>query len=395
MPVPQQFVPNIPLQVAKNLRFIDSNGYPTDKQFPNDYISNIGGVVSNNIDVINTVLDTLSTQQGEIDSNQTQINNILASGATAIPDVYAYCFLSSGSGLYPMDTVVDEVTNSLCNYYSAVGTSTQMSLAGLQQCANLNTAQRFAVPSAQMQSITGWVSSISTYSDSANNLWLTVCDLRGGMELIMDQIKPSCSQVEVDYQAVPTVVGGTTPTMLIYFAGYSFIPSGYTDQGSSIVIQDGAGNEVSSSLDIVAAAASSTPVEIELTPGIILPTTNYTVYVNSHVLNSTWNVTCYKTAVKVVTNTSTGCPTITTTPSTNSIAFTLNFNIITNVEYTIDILTSGTVVDTQTVTNPGSSSYSSQFNNLAASTMYNIIVTVQVGSLDPVQCTAYPVSTTS
>lgn len=395
MPVPQQFVPNVPLQVAKNLRFIDSNGYPVDKQFPNDYTTNIGGVVSNNIDVINTILATLTTQQSEISANETQINNILASGATAIPDVYSYCFLSSGTGLYPMDVVLDDVTRSICNYYSAVGDSTQMSLAGLQQCANLNTGSRFAVPSAQMQSITGWKSSIATYSDSTNNLWLTVCDLRGGMELIMDQIKPSCSQVIVDYQAVPTIVGGTTPTMLIYFAGYSFIPSGYTDQGSSIIIQDGAGNEVSSSLNIVTASASATPIEIELTPGIILPTTNYTVYVNSHVLNSTWNVTCYKTAVKVITNTSTGCPVITTTPSTTSVAFTLTMNIITNVTYTIDILTSGAVIDTQTVTNPGTSTYSSQFNNLTASTMYNIIVTIAVGSLDPVQCTPYPVSTTT
>lgn len=395
MPVPQQYVPNIPLQVAKNLRFIDSNGYPVDKQFPNDYTSNIGGVVSNNIDTINTILETLTSQQEEITANGAQIDNILASGATAIPDVYSYCFLSSGTGLYPMDVVLDDVTRSICNYYSSVGNATQMSLAGMQQCANLNTAQRFAVPSAQMQSITGWKTSISTYSDSANNLWLTVCDLRGGMELIMDQIKPSCSQVVVDYQAISTVVGGTTPTMLIYFAGYSFIPSGYTDQGSSIIIQDGAGNEVSTSFNIVSASTSSSPIEIELTPGIILPTTNYTVYVNSHVLNSTWNVTCYKTAVKVVTNTSTGCPTILTTPSPTNIAFILGFNIVSNVTYTIDLLTSGTVVDTQTVTNPGTSSYNSQFNNLAPSTTYSIIITVQVGSLDPVQCTPYPVSTTS
>lgn len=394
MPVPSPYVPNIPLQVAKNLRFIDSNGYPVDKQFPNDYTTNIGGVVSNNIDTINTILETLTTQQGEISNNQTQINNILASGATAIPDVYSYCFLSSGTGLYPMEVVLDDVTRSLCNYYSAVGNSTQMTLAGMQQCSNLNTGQRYAVPSAQMQSITGWKTSIATYSDSANNLWLTVCDLRGGMQLIMNQIKPSCSQVIVDYQAISTVVGGTTPTMLVYFAGYSFIPSGYTDQGSSIIIQDGAGNEVSSAFNIVTASNSSTPIEIELTPGIILPTTNYTVYVNSHVLNSTWNVTCYKTAVKIVTNTSTGCPTISTTPSTNSIAYTLTFNIITNVEYTIDILTSGTVHSSQTVTNPGTTTYSNQFNNLSASTMYNIIVTVQVGSLDPIQCTPYPVSTT-
>ncbi len=395
MPAPIQFVPNIPLQVAKNLRFIDPNGYPVDKQLPNDYINNIGGVTSNNIDVINTILETLNTQQGEISANQTQITNILASGATAIPDVYSYCFLSSGTGLYPMDVVLDDVTRSLCNYYSAVGNATQMSLAGMQQCANLNTAQRFAVPSAQMQSISGWKTSINTFSDSANNLWLTVCDIRGGMQLIMDQIKPSCSQVIVDYQAVPTVVGGTTPTMLIYFAGYSFIPSGYTDLGSSIIIQDGAGNEVSSSFNIVSASASATPVEIVLTPGVILPTTNYTVYVNSHVYNATWNVTCYKTAVKVVTNTSTGCPTITTTPATSTINYTLGFNIVTNVTYIIELLTSGSVVATQTVTNPGIASYSGQFAGLTASTMYNIIVIVQVGSLDPVQCTPYPVSTTS
>lgn len=156
MPPVQQYVPNIPLQVAKNLRFVDTNGYPVDKQFPNDYTTNIGGVVSGNIDTINIILDTLQQQESQIVGNTNSINNILASGATAIPDVYAYCFLSSGTGLYPMDIVVDDLTKSVCNYYSTVGTSTQMALAGSQQCSNLNTGPRFAMPNAQMQSITRW-----------------------------------------------------------------------------------------------------------------------------------------------------------------------------------------------------------------------------------------------
>lgn len=394
MPVPQQFVPNVPLQVAKNLRFIDSNGYPVDKQLPNDYTTNIGGVVSNNIDTINQILATLSTQQTEISNSQTQINNILASGATAIPDVYAYCFLSSGTGLYPIDVVLDDVTRSLCNYYTAVGTSTQMALAGTQQCANLNTAQRFAVPSAQMQSITGWKSTIQTVADSINNLWLTVCDLRGGMDLIMSQVEPSCSQVIVDYQAVSTVVGGTSPTMLLYFAGYTFIPDGYTDQGSSVIIKDGAGNQVSAAFDIVSLSQSASPLSVTLTPGIILSTSDYTVYVNSHVKNTTWDITCYKTVVKTVVNTSTGCPIITPSPTSTTIPFTLTFNITSNVRYTIDLLTSGTIISTQTVTNPSTGSYFGVFSNLSHSTSYIIMVTTHVGSLDPIYCTPYPVSTT-
>lgn len=395
MPPLQPYVPNVPLQVAKNLRFIDSNGYPVDKQLPNDYTSNIGGVVSNNIDTINIILASLTTQEAQIQGNATAINNILASGATAIPDVYAYCFLSSGTGLYPIDVVVDTLTKSVCNYYTSVGTATQMSLAGSKQCTNLNTAQRFAVPSAQMQSISGWKTSVQTFSDSTNNLWLTVCDLRGGMDLIMSQIRPSCSQVTVDFQAVPTIVSGTTPTMLIYFAGYTFMPEGYTDQGSTVIIIDGAGNQVSAAFDIVSLSQSSSPLSIALTPGIILPTTNYTVYVNSNVGNSTWTITCYKTVVKTVANTTTGCPSIIVTPSTHSINYTLNLNITSNVVYTIDLLSSGSVVQTQSLSNAIVNPYSSQFTALSSGTVYQIQVISKVGSLDPVYCTPYPVSTTT
>lgn len=393
MPPVQQYVPNIPLQVAKNLRFVDTNGYPVDKQFPNDYTTNIGGVVSGNIDTINIILDTLQQQESQIVGNTNSINNILASGATAIPDVYAYCFLSSGTGLYPMDIVVDDLTKSVCNYYSTVGTSTQMALAGSQQCSNLNTGPRFAMPNAQMQSITGWVNQITNVAQSINNLWLTTCDLRGGMELVMSQIKPSCSQVIVDYQAVPTIVAGVTPTMLIYFAGYTFVPDGYTDTGSSVRIVDGAGNEVSASFNIITLSQGIEPLEVELTPGIILPTTNYTVYVNSSVENTVWGNSCYKTAVKTISNNTTGCPSITTVPSSTSINYTLNFNITSNVTYTIQLLTSGSVMGTQTVVNPTTNVYNSAFNGLTASTLYQIVVSTQIGELLPVQCPPYPVST--
>lgn len=394
MPPVQQYVPNVPLQVAKNLRFIDPNGYPVDKQFPNDYTVNIGGTVSNNIDTINIILDTLGEQETLIANNATAINNILASGATAIPDVYAYCFLSSGAGLYPMNVVVDDLTKSVCNYYSSVGTASQMSLAGSQQCANLNTGARFAVPNAQMQSITGWKSTIQTVADSLNNLWLTTCDLRGGMELVMAQIKPSCSQVIVDYQAVPTIVAGTTPTMLLYFAGYTFVPEGYTDTGSSVIIVDGAGNEVTSSFDIIALAQSETPLSVVLTPGVMLPTTNYTVYVNSSVENTTWGNSCYKGVVKTVSNTTTGCPVITAIPGSASINYTLNLNITTNATYSIQLLTSGAVIATQTLINSNSNIYNNTFNALTSGTVYQIVVSVKIGELAPVYCTPYPVSTT-
>lgn len=394
MPPLQQYVPNIPLTVAKNLRRVDSNGYPIDSQLPNDYLQNVGSSLSTYIDVINQIADTITNQQSQITDAQTEINQILASGATAIPDVYAYCFLSSGTGLYPMDVVVDTSTNSLCNYYSSVGTASQMSLAGSQQCVNLNTSPRFAVPSAQMQSITGWKNTIQTFADSMNNAWLTICDIRGGMQMIMDQIKPSCSQVIVDYSPIISSQNGVL-TMTLYFGGYTFIPGGYSDNGSTYVITDGQGNKSTASFDIM--TAIDTPIVVNLPLQGLYPTSTYQVNVFVDVINTNWNVECSKNVTKIVNNNFTACPFAKMSSSISTITAALTFNIITNATYTFSLfLSSGTTaVQTQSIINPVTNTYSLTFTGLTSGTPYTLTTSVKTPNLPTSNCPPCSISTTT
>ncbi len=294
---PAIYVPNDPLQVAKNLRYTGRDGNPVTRQLPADYIVNIGDTLSMQIDNYNIILDSLTnTNNVVIPAMQVQINTLLTSGFSSLPLVSAGCLLTSGASLQPIATVLDLLVNNSCAYNTVLGTTSALNLAIAAQCANLNSAPAFSQNSA-MAGLAGWKSTPATIADTINNNWITDCDLRAGMTRVLAAVTPDCSQVIVDAQVtMPNFSTGFN----IYFSGYTFIPTGYADTGSSIQIVDSNGNTALNSINIITQSLTNTPYNFVTSGTTLQSGLSYTIYINSKVTNASLGLTCEKTVVKSV-----------------------------------------------------------------------------------------------
>lgn len=305
---PINVTPYYPITVARNLRFDDANGIPVTVLPPvaatqaldnpaTGYISLIGSRLSDLIDSYNQVVVLLGQYNTRITALETAVSNIQTSGVTFQLYVNGGCLLGNTTVTVP--AAVTSLIANTCAYNTVLGTTTALSNAILAQCSNLNSAQAYSQNST-MSGLSGWISSPTTTADTVNNLWKTVCDLRGGFATLWAAVSPSCSQVIVDYQAVLN----TGMVFVLYFDGYTFIPSGYTDNTSNIRITDTSGNFYTTNFNIVTQSTTTAPVSL-YTSGSTLSTTSayYTVQVTSNVVNSTLGTSCSKVVIKTVQGT--------------------------------------------------------------------------------------------
>lgn len=303
---PPAYISNVPLQVAKNLRFTNSNGieiaqlypvgYPVDTPHTG-YISLIGSILSNQIDLYNTVVQTLNSYNADIINLQTAVLAIQTSGTTSIPQVNGFCL--NGNTVQPVNVITTLLVSNTCSYNSVLGTPTALSQAILAQCNNLASLPAFSQNST-MSGLSGWINNPATIAASENNQWVSYCDARSGISKALAAITPTCAQVIVNYQAV--LVNG--PAFNLYFNGYTFIPSGYTDNGSQIQITDSAGNILLQSFNIVTNSASQTPYTLSTSGSTLSPTSPYyVVQVTSNVINSSIGTSCSKVVTERVSGT--------------------------------------------------------------------------------------------
>ncbi len=113
---------------------------------------------------------------------------------------------------------------------------------------------------------------------------------------MLSLLRPVCSEAIIDFLAQYSTTGPAAG-FSIYFSGYSFIPSGYTDNGSTVTVSDGIGGVFTTGIDIV---ARSTPGADPLFVGISgTPLSSssalYTVTLNSKTVNDVYS--CTKTVI--------------------------------------------------------------------------------------------------
>jgi len=309
----QPFVSNVPLQVAKNLRFNNANNIPVTEMLPvgmngivvNDspttgYISRIGAVLSNQIDLYNQVTQTLATYGQDIASLDSRVDALEISGNT-VPNVNGHCF--TGDALSPITTVVELMAESACDYNTVLGTTSALMEAILAEGAStLNVLAAFSQASA-MAGLSGWISDPKTIADTINNLWLSYLDSRAGVANAISQMTPACSQAIVNFYTRFSLGSGSTSGIAVYFSGYSFIPTAYVDNGSTITITDGIGGIYTTGVDLIARSqpgADRLFVGISGTSLAVVP--SYTVTLDSKIKSS------YNTCTKVVVHTTTETP---------------------------------------------------------------------------------------
>jgi hypothetical protein len=148
-----------------------------------------------------------------------------------------------GSVYNGVSTQIDNVVNSLsieyCALRNTLGTNTQLLSAAGSQCANLGALNALS-QSGTMSSVAGWNNTINTFAQSMQNLWLTVCDMRG----VINDLKACCGAANCSSFLLGFTVGSGTTTstnLTLIFFPLTNIPAGYDDclAGSTVTVTDG------------------------------------------------------------------------------------------------------------------------------------------------------------
>jgi hypothetical protein len=305
MPQLQPYVSNTPLVVAKNLRFLVA-GIPVTEMLPigmvgnvvNDnpetgYISRIGAILSDQIDLYNNVELTLNQYLIDINDLDSRVTALEISGTT-IPSVNGQCY--NGNSAILVTDMVNLLTADLCAYKPVLGTTSELTSAlATYSPGTTNLLSAFSQNST-LSNLNGWLPTLTpTIADTINNIWLAYFDARTGIETVLEAVTPNCSQVIVDFQSV---YSSSAAGFNLYFSGYSFIPSGYLDGGSTITITDDQSGILYTGFDIVNQAQDTNPLFLSISASTLSPTSAfYTVSVTSNVANAAIGTTCVKTVI--------------------------------------------------------------------------------------------------
>jgi len=370
-----QFVPNRPLTIPSNMRFFNSNNDLVSQLYPivdgstlpdptNSFIPFVASQVSLIKDQLVSVNTILSAYNSRISALEVTVSQIQSSGATAIPVVNGGCL--NGSIAAPMQNVMALLVTNACNYNTVLGTPTALSLAILAQCANLASADSYSNPGSPMSSLSGWATTPTTVAQMENNQWLAYCDARAGITQALLQSTPKCSDIHINMSGY---YDSSIQTIYVSFPNSSY-PVGTIDLGAStITVSDSSGHSMITTLT---SPNLLSYLNGGLTGVLSLPLTSTISQIE------TYTVTLY--AVLNLANNATVCPNISSWVAGQTISYSLQPLITTNVLYTVSLLdaSSGSVVvATVTYTNP-TTPQNHTFSALTAGHTYNIRVSVTI-----------------
>ena len=144
-----------------------------------EYVNQIG----NRICDIFTQINNITTAVNELDIRVTTLENTPAP-VLVIPSILVNCTLSptvlSGNS-YPINEVLDALVNNedtgYCALLSATGSPTSILAAATSACINGTDISLANSPDAMSTAYPTWINSVTTLSDSVNNMWLAICDM--------------------------------------------------------------------------------------------------------------------------------------------------------------------------------------------------------------------------
>jgi hypothetical protein len=203
-----------------------------------------------------------------------------------------------------------------CQLRDVLGSDNQLVLAASSQCTNLGALTALSQPGT-MSSLPGWNNTVSNVSQSMQNLWITVCDIRGVVNDLRDCCGSSnCSAFFLGYTSALTATNQVTLT----FNAFTVIPIGYSNCPvlSTVTITDNDGHTYANTLDLVAASTNPSGVVYDVTSAGLNAALPWTITVTGCIVNDAGSCS------KIVTQTLTG----TTTTTTTTIAPCLSYDIL-------------------------------------------------------------------
>jgi hypothetical protein len=266
---------------------------------------------------ISGIVTTHTSQINSLNSRVTVLEN--APCCYTPPQVTPSCTYGALPSGVPtdMNLLLQELQSQFCTLISNLGSTTQLTNAAQQQCTSLG-ANNALSSAGTMATLPGWNAVLNTFAQSMQNLWVTVCDMRGAIVSLQNCCNVDCSAFILGFNTVENV--GRTEVTLVFNA-VTVIPSGYGNCPglSTFRIEDSNGAFYQTTFDFAAAAVNPTGITFNFSANGLNPLLPYTITVDACIVNGT--KTCEKQNTVYLpppTTTTTSTSTSTSTTSTTS-----------------------------------------------------------------------------
>jgi hypothetical protein len=138
-------------------------------------------------DKICTILTTITTVQSAINSLNSRVTNLENTvGGPGVDPQPITVTTQCASGINPgltlnINQAFSNFEAKFCQLHSLLGTLAALTAVVNKQCPNLGQSTQLNNSSQIMSQLGGWINTPVTISDTLNNLWLTVCDMRAAI----------------------------------------------------------------------------------------------------------------------------------------------------------------------------------------------------------------------
>lgn len=222
------------LDLAACLRYSNGTGGQVTQLIHHEYTLRIATFLC----LVNTQVNTHTSQ---IATNTANIATLM-NATTPVLQV-ASCLLNS---IDDIDVVLENLETQFCSYKTALGTVGDITTVSSRVCKDLSTSAQLSYPKQTMAGLTNWVQSPQNLGQVLQNLWLTVCDMRTAVNLILT----TCCQVSCESISIKIAYKWIDAnTLRLFFTG-SVLPMGFYDcdqapapaGGTLLTLTDGLGN---------------------------------------------------------------------------------------------------------------------------------------------------------
>jgi len=350
------------------LQYLDGIGNTVTSLPSNEYILLLANRICSiltNITTINTAINNLQNQINSLSASITNINSTINTPATIISN----CISPAQS--VTISVLLSALESAFCDYRTIVGTISQINQSIASQCLLSSTPIlnfSWGNGNSTYGSLTNWINSPASLAQSSQNQWVAICDLYNALNYVIENCccdnNSPCSNINPSFTIEGLSNDNVITGLKLDFFG---IPNNYQDCGLT------------------------TPIKFTSNTGLIATTSQNISGLANNTLNwpipSIWGQVqsisvevpfCFTNGVNQCANTQTKlfnltipCPNVISTTTVNSITFTFPNSLGPTGIFACTLLKGGIQVQTQTITNQGST-VSITFTNLIPNQAYSL-----------------------
>lgn len=360
-----------------------------------DYLTAIGNricTILSDIDDINTAIAQLNTTVNGIN---TRVGIIEANYIKDVDLDYVNSATLDPSTTPRFVTLgLKTVEDAFVSHMNAVGltTSIYQSMFRGVELADSQALSR----TGTYQGLPGWIAVMTSLSDSYNNMWTVIKDIRSAVDYLQkNNSLNACGLIKYNFRAELNATDPSNPTVVFYLDG-SQGTSAYRDSdplGSVFTISDSDGNSTTAKLGIISTIGNTSGYSYNLAPTPVDSTLDLTIELQASLYNPGTNTTCEHCLHSVI-RIQDPCLGTTLTPASTSITYEIT--IISGYTYIVDIYEDSGVIPIQSSTiDTGSPTFTGTFTGLTSTTIYNVQVTTIDSDGIRTRCSRVPSTTLS